>query len=242
LTDPHLFTDPTRALRGVPTLPALRATLAALDLDRCDALLITGDLVQDDPGGYAHLHDLLAPLGKPVLCTPGNHDLVPEMRTALAQPPFVLDGPVDLGAWRILLLDSVIPGEVGGRLAAAELARLDRCLTEAPQRPALIALHHHPVNIGSRWLDELGLENAAEFFAVLDRHPQVRAVVYGHIHQNHETQRRGVPMLGTPSTCAQFLPGSADFAVDPQPPAWRQLVLHPDGRFESSVHRVGVTA
>lgn len=244
LTDPHLFTDPTRALRGVPTLPALRATLAAaaVQIAGCDAILATGDLVQDDPGGYAHFREVMAPLGKPVLCIPGNHDLVPQMRAALSGPPFLLDGPVDLGDWRILLLDSTVPGEVGGRLAQAELARLDAQLAGAPDRPALVTLHHHPVPMGSRWLDPLGLANAAEFFAVLDRHPQVRGIVYGHVHQRHEVQRRDVRILATPSTCSQFLPEAADFAVDDQPPAWRRLVLHADGRIESSVHWLDVAA
>jgi Icc protein len=240
LTDPHLFTDTARALRGVPTLPALRATLeaAAADIASCDALLATGDLVQDDPGGYVHFREALAPLGRPVLCIPGNHDLVPEMRAALAQPPFVLDGPVDLGAWRILMLDSTVPGEVGGQLAPGELARLDTQLAAEPGRPALVTLHHHPVPVGSRWLDGLGLWNAAEFFAVLDRHPQVRGVVYGHVHQHHEVERRGVRILATPSTCSQFLPAANDFAVDDTPPAWRLLSLHADGRLESRVRWV----
>ena len=46
-TDQHLFGDPSRALRGVQTLPALQATLAAAaaDISACDAVLATGDLV-----------------------------------------------------------------------------------------------------------------------------------------------------------------------------------------------------
>jgi 3',5'-cyclic-AMP phosphodiesterase len=241
LTDPHLYGDSARALRGVPTLPALRATIdaAAADIDGCDAILATGDLVQDDPGGYAHFRDVFTALGKPALCIPGNHDLVPEMRAALSGAPFRLDGPVDLGAWRILLLDSTVPGEVGGALATDELQRLEQDLASAPERHALVALHHHPVPMGSRWLDAVGLANAAAFFAVLDRHPQVRGVVYGHVHQHHEVERRGVRILATPSTCSQFLPDAQDFAVDDQPPAWRRLDLHEDGRISTRVRWLG---
>jgi 3',5'-cyclic-AMP phosphodiesterase len=237
LTDPHLYGDAARTLRGVPTLPALRATIdaAAVDIGGCDAILATGDLVQDDPVGYGHFRDVFSAVGKPVLCIPGNHDLLPEMRAALQGPPFQLDGPVDLGAWRILLLDSTVPGEVGGRLSPAELARLESDLAAAPDRHALVMLHHHPVPMGSQWLDAVGLVNAAEFFAVLDRHPQVRGVVYGHVHQHHEIERRGVRILATPSTCSQFLPDSQDFAIDDQPPAWRRLDLHPDGRIWTRV-------
>jgi 3',5'-cyclic AMP phosphodiesterase CpdA len=52
-----------------------------------DAILVTGDLVQDDPGGYEHFRRLFARFGKPVLCIPGNHDFVPEMRARSRRAP-----------------------------------------------------------------------------------------------------------------------------------------------------------
>src|SRR5207249_756284 len=75
-TDPHLYGDENESLRGVATLPALTAALAharARDWPP-DALLVTGDLVQDDPAGYPHFRRLFGALGLPVLCLPGNHD------------------------------------------------------------------------------------------------------------------------------------------------------------------------
>jgi Icc protein len=238
LTDPHLYADAAHALRGVPTLPALYATLGAAssDIASCEAILATGDLVQDDPGGYVHFRDAFTPLDKPVLCVPGNHDLGAPMRSELSRPPFQICGHWDRGGWRVVLLDSTVPGEVGGALSAQELMRLDAALASAPDLHALIALHHHPVALGSRWIDSLGLANAEDFFAVLDRHPQVRGVVFGHVHQDFEGVRRGVRILGTPSTCSQFLPLAQDFAVDDTPPAWRVLELMPDGGIGTSVN------
>ena len=99
----------------------------------------------------------------------------------------------------------------------------------------LIALHHHPVSMGSEWLDTVGLANAEEFFAVIDRHPTVRGIVFGHVHQAFETSRHGVRILGTPSTCAQFLPRSRDFEVDALPPGYRVLTLSPTGQIDSQV-------
>jgi Icc protein len=237
LTDPHLYGDPERSLRGVPTLPALRQTLAAAraDLRDCDAILATGDLVQDDPGGYAHFRAEFAGLGKPVLCIPGNHDDVPAMKSALAGPPFQLGGVRDLGGWRVVLLDSSVPGEVAGHLSAQTLLDLDAALATRPDAHALIALHHHPVPMGSAWLDGVALLNPDGFFAVLDRHPQVRGIVFGHVHQAFESERHGVRILGTPSTCSQFRPGVAQFAVDEQPPAWRRLSLYPNGSIDTEV-------
>ena len=236
-TDPHLYASETEALRGVATLPALTAALARAQSHDWppDALLVTGDIVQDDPGGYPHLRRLLGPLGLPVLCIPGNHDEPQAMRRELAGKPFILGGHVDLGRWRIVLLDSCLPGSASGRLSSAALGELDAALGSAGKRHCMVCLHHHPVPMSSRWLDRVGLENAAEFLATIDRHPNVRAVVWGHVHQSYDALRKGMRLLATPSTCAQFLPNSDDFALDPRPPAYRTLELRADGSLLTEV-------
>jgi Icc protein len=239
-TDPHLFGDPGQTLRGLDTRASLERTLLAARaaVAAADAVLVTGDLVQDDPAGYVPFRQIFGALGKPVYCVPGNHDDVITMSRVLASSPFVLGGHADHGAWRLVLLDSTVPGDAGGRLSAAALESLDDALRTSTGKSALVFLHHHPVDMRSRWLDEVGLENAAEFFAVLDRHAHVRAVAWGHVHQAHDAQRKSVRLLATPSTCAQFLPGSVDFALDTLPPAYREFTLHADGRLETQLHFV----
>jgi Icc protein len=225
------------SLRGIATLPALTATLLhaqARDWPP-DALLVTGDIVQDDPAGYAHFRRLFGGLGLPVLCLPGNHDEPEAMRRELNEKPFVLGGVADLGAWRIVLLDSCIRGSASGRLSKESLAALDEALATAQRRHCLVCLHHHPIDMGSRWLDRVGLENAAEFLHTIDRHRNVRAIVWGHVHQKYEGLRKGVRLLATPSTCAQFLPHADDFAVDLRPPAYRTLELRADGSLLTEV-------
>ena len=236
-TDPHLYGEETAALRGVATLPALTAALAHARAHAWppDAVLVTGDLVQDDPAGYPHFRRLFGALGLPVLCLPGNHDEPQAMRRELAGAPFVLDGFVDLGRWRIVLLDSCLPGSASGALSAEELARLEEALGTAGARHCLVCLHHHPVPMSSRWLDRVGLTNAAEFLHTIDAHRNVRAIVWGHVHQNYDALRKGVRLLATPSTCAQFLPQADDFAVDPRPPAYRTLELRADGSLLTEV-------
>jgi Icc protein len=236
-TDQHLFGDPARALRGVVTLPSLRATLQAArdDIDHCDAIVVTGDLVQDDPGGYQHFRTEFSRLGKPVLCVPGNHDDLPAMRAALSLPPFQLGGTYDAGNWRTILLDSTIAGETGGALNGETLVFLEAALAAAAGRHVLVCLHHHPLPMRSRWLDTVGLANADELFALLKRFDSVRGVLFGHVHQALDTQWQGLRMIATPSTCSQFKPLSDEFAVDNQPPAWRTLALHADGRLETTL-------
>jgi Icc protein len=241
LTDPHLYGGEGELLRGIATLPSLEATLA--DAQRHDwppdALLVTGDLVQDDPAGYVHFRRLLGALRLPVLCLPGNHDDPEAMRRELDCEPFVVGGSVDLGLWRIVLLDSTIAGSAAGRLGAEGLKRLDSALADTRQPHALVCLHHHPVPMGSRWLDRVGLQDADAFLEVIDRHRNVRGIVWGHVHQSYDALRNGVRLLATPSTCAQFLPRSEHFALDRQPPAYRTLELGADGSITTDLIWVG---
>jgi Icc protein len=236
-TDPHLYGGENQCLRGVATLPALEAALRharARDWPP-DALLVTGDLVQDDAAGYPHFRRLFAPLGLPVLCVAGNHDEPQAMRRELAGPPFVLGGFVDLGQWRIVLLDSCVPGSASGAISEQALAGLESALASAGKRHCMVCLHHHPVPMDSRWLDSVGLTNAAEFLHLIDGHKNVRAIVWGHVHQNYDSLRKGVRLLATPSTCAQFMPKAEDFTVDRRPPGYRTLELRADGSLLTEV-------
>ncbi|HEY6451085.1 MAG TPA: 3',5'-cyclic-AMP phosphodiesterase [Steroidobacteraceae bacterium] len=236
LTDPHLFANPAGRLRGVDTLASLQQVLAhaAARKLKLDALVCTGDIVNDEPEGYAHFARVLGAFGKPVYCVPGNHDDPAQLRSALSAPPFQVGGHVDLGAWRLILVDSCVPGRAGGHVSDAELRALAAALAGSP-RYAMVYVHHHPVDMASRWLDAVGIDNPDALFEVLDAHPQLRAVSWGHVHQSFDARRRGVRLLATPSTCAQFLPLSDEFAVDARPPGYRRLTLHPDGTLETEV-------
>ena len=236
-TDLHLFGAADGQLRGLATLPALEATLAAAQRrdSRWDATLLTGDLVQDDPSGYARVRELFGASPTPVYCIPGNHDEIAAMRAQLATRPFQINGTAEHGNWLLVMLDSYLHGRAGGRLEKAELARLDAALAAHPERHALVCLHHHPVAMHSRWLDAVGLENPDALFEVLDRHANVRVLLWGHVHQAWEGERNGVRLLCTPSSCAQFKPNSDNFAIDRKPPGYRWFRLHADGRVESAV-------
>jgi Icc protein len=235
-TDPHLFASPLGQLRGVQTLASMQHMLAHAGARRqnIDAVVCTGDIVNDEPEGYAHFARELGAFGKPVYCIPGNHDDPARLRGALAHPPFQVGGYADLGAWRIVLVDSCVPHQARGRISPAELAALDAALSGC-ERYAMVFVHHHPVPMASRWLDAVGIENAQDFLRVLDAHAQVRAISWGHVHQCFDTRRHGVRLLATPSTCAQFLPQANEFAVDARPPAYRRITLQPDGTLDTEV-------
>jgi len=239
-TDCHLFGNPDGLLRGIATLPSLRATVAAAmrASGGWDATLLTGDLVQDDPTGYAHIRDVFGDFGHPVHCIPGNHDDPLALRRELSVPPFRVGGHAHFDDWLVVMLDSCVPGFANGALSTCELERLDHLLAGRSREHALVCLHHHPVRMGSRWLDQVGLENASQLWDVLGAHDCVRGVLWGHVHQAFDGWRGPVQLMGTPSTCAQFKPNIDGFAIDPRPPAYRKLDLCDDGSIRTAVEWV----
>ena len=238
ITDTHLFAQADGRLRGVDTYRTLSRVLdrAAADARPPDALLVTGDLSQDESlGAYQQFRILLSRLNVPVWCLPGNHDAPVFMGEVLSAPPFHVGGAMVSANWCLMLLNSHIAGDHGGRLAQNQLEWLDAMLREHRDRHVLLAVHHHALPLKSRWLDALALYNADELIAIIDRSPQVRCVVAGHVHQASDITRNGVRYVTTPSTCFQFLPAADSFAVDTRPPGFRWLDLMPDGTVHTEV-------
>lgn len=236
-TDTHLMGDPAAAMRGVVTLDSLRRVLRATvgQIAAADALLLTGDAVHDDADGYAWIRAEFGSLGKPVLCIPGNHDDPALMRAALAGEPFRHCGHHDFGDWRIIMLDSTVPGDAAGEVSAAELARLGEALGAGCPPHALVVLHHQPVPVGSPGLDSVGLRNGPALLDVLARSGKARALLCGHVHQESERRAGALPSFSTPSTCVQFIRGSSGFDFDTRGPGCRSLELQDDGSVVSRV-------
>ncbi|WP_420234636.1 3',5'-cyclic-AMP phosphodiesterase [Pseudomonas sp. ABY48] len=240
LSDSHLFAEADASLLGMNTRDSLRAVidLVLKQQPDIDLMLATGDLSQDGTlESYAAFRQLTARIDAPARWIPGNHD-EPQVMLEAAVNSTLLDPVVDIGNWRVTMLDSAVPGSVPGFLAEEQLILLANALSEAPERHHLVCLHHHPVSVGCVWMEPIGLRNPEALFAVLDRFPQVRAVLWGHVHQEIDRVHEGVRLLASPSTCIQFEPGSEDFAVGGQAPGYRWLRLLPDGRLETGVERV----
>ena len=240
LSDSHLFADAHGTLLGMNTRDSLQKVieLVLARQPQIDLLVASGDLSQDGSlESYQQFRQLSAQLAAPARWIPGNHDEPMVMEQAATQSS-LLEPVVDIGNWRITLLDSAVPGSVPGFLADEQLQLLARALSEAPQRHHLVCFHHHPVSIGCPWMEPIGLRNPEALFAVLDRFPQVRAVLWGHVHQEIDRMRNDVRLLASPSTCIQFAPGSEDFKVDTLAPGYRWLRLLPDGQLETGVERV----
>ncbi|MBD1585226.1 3',5'-cyclic-AMP phosphodiesterase [Pseudomonas typographi] len=240
LTDSHLFAEEDGTLHGMNTAASLEQVVrqALAELPAIDLLLATGDLSQDGTAAsYQRFAQTTACIKAPKRWLAGNHD-EPAVMQQLYGERELLDPVTDMGNWRVVMLDSTVPGSIPGVLSTDQLRLLEDALADEPSRHHLVCLHHHPVSIGCAWMEPIGLRNAGEFFEVTDRYPQVRAILWGHVHQEWDTLRNGVRLLASPSTCIQFAPRAEAFALDRIAPGYRWLRLHPDGNLETGVVRV----
>lgn len=242
ITDTHLLAASEGELLGVPTAESFETVMRRVGalVPRPDLLLLTGDLSQDETlASYERLAAVIAPLNIATRWLPGNHDCLEVMAEVLCQPPISAEKSLSMGGWHVVLLDSLVPGEVYGHLSSQQLRWLDERLQDYRDLPTLVALHHPPLEIASAWIDRTCLQNPEDLFAVLDRHSQVRLTVFGHVHQDFVGERRGIRYLSSPSTSVQFRPRCQQFCLDDRHgPGFRLLFLYPDGRFETSIERV----
>lgn len=241
LSDTHLFESKEGKLLGLNTEYSLSKVLELIIREQpdLDLVLATGDLSQDgSEESYRRFHQHMADsFSKPVYWLPGNHDILRKMNQHQAAS-FMSPCVIDINGWHIIMLDSTVEGEVPGYMEKEQLEFLDQSLAAAKGKHVMVCLHHQPVPVGSSWLDEQLVGNSAEFIKVLDRYDNVRAVIWGHVHQNFEGERNGVKMMSVPSTCVQFKPNSRDFAVDDTNPGYRWIDIYADGSLETGVSRV----
>ncbi|HRD65641.1 MAG TPA: 3',5'-cyclic-AMP phosphodiesterase [Candidatus Competibacter sp.] len=243
ITDLHLKTKPGSRLWGADVDAGLNAVLAQIRARNPapDFVLVTGDLVGDEPEAYSRLREILESLDVPVYCLPGNHDFPAVMGQTLRGGLVRWERHLVAGNWQIVLLDTSFPGTPAGHLAAGELALLDTVLVTRPELHALVCLHHNPLPVGTSWLDTMTVVNGAALFAVLERHPQVRAVAWGHVHGEFASRRGGIQLFATPATSVQFKPNTSEPQVDELPPGYRWFELYPDGTLETGVERIEPT-
>ena len=246
ITDTHLFASPDRTHRGVNTQASLDAVLAHAYADPRwppDAVLVTGDIVHDESrAGYLRFRNTLESLALPAFCIPGNHDDPALLEDCLAAPRIQVCGETRLGTWRVILLSTFGEGALGGALGHGELTRMESALDKHPDEPTLICMHHPPVAMSSAWLDSPRLADAEAFLQLVGRHPQVSAVLWGHVHQASDREIGSVRYLSTPSTCVQFRPNLDVCAIDDLPPGMRWMALEPDGGITTEVSWAEITA
>jgi Icc protein len=238
VSDCHFPRDPKTDYRGQSADRNLASLLPAVRRWQPDLLLLTGDVSEDgSAAAYGRVSAQLSTAGAPVLALPGNHDDSTVMRPYFPHGPW--NGPLQRESrnWQLLLLDSTVPGEVSGRFTPQALERLDHRLRRSSAAHVLLALHHQPVPVNAPWIDRYPLESAEAFLEVVDRHPRVRCITWGHVHQDFEAVRNEVLLLGSPSSAVNSLPNSERFTLDLGGPAVRWLELGTDGAVATGLLR-----
>lgn len=241
ITDMHIRSVPGTEFMasGVDTESTLQSVLDDIHANEPAGSIVvaTGDLVHDPvEAAYQRLKMRLNGSHNRYFLLPGNHDNAVLARKILNSDNSWCVGQHAAGGWLMLFLDtSQNPDRSDGMLSRAELSRLERTLAVSGERHVMLFLHHPPVSVGSSWMDAIGLGNAEALFAITDRFPQIRGMVFGHIHQQYEGARKSVRMIGSPSTSIQFRPRTGQFEIDLLPPAYRWFDFRPDGTFETGV-------
>lgn len=209
-----------------------------------DAVLITGDLT--DHGLDAEYREARSILSSryPVFTCPGNHDVRAAYRgTFLGETPG--DAPVNrvhrtAGAV-FALCDSTIPGENGGFLADETIDWLEAVLADVPSgTPVFIAFHHPPVLLHSPFIDAIRQHGEQRLARLVERHPDVVAVLCGHAHTAAATTFAGRPLVVAPGVVSTLrLPWEHGDILDYQlPPALAFHVLDDELRLTTHYRTV----
>jgi predicted phosphodiesterase len=168
----------------------------------------------------------------------GNHDYYGVLAGEAVDGYALLGQPraprgLDLGGWRLLLLETAEPGEHHGVFADDRLRWLAAQLAETRERrlPTLLLMHHHPVppEHADGYPNSIGLNplHSLRLFALIGRHPQVKGVLIGHTHRNRVRRYEaagGAPFVEV--NCTKDYPGG-----------WAHYRLYEDGSFRQETRR-----
>jgi 3',5'-cyclic AMP phosphodiesterase CpdA len=199
LSDTHLDRAGGPDADGADGTAALLCMLTDLfHLRDLDALVVTGDIADDGSHeAYARARELLGGYarerGAPVFYTTGNHDERGAFNAVLGsgheRPEAVCEGPdgeraaaSTVGGWRLVTLDSLVPGKGYGWLSRAQLDWLRELLATPAPSGTVLAFHHPPVtSLDVEVQRALGLRNAQELAETI-RGTDVQLILCGHFH------------------------------------------------------------
>jgi 3',5'-cyclic-AMP phosphodiesterase len=198
LSDTHLDRAGGPDADGADGTAALRLLLGELTyLDDLDAVVVTGDVADDGSReAYTRAGELLSDYagrrGADVFYTTGNHD----DRTAFSgvlgsghrQPEAVYEGAAGeraaastVGGYRLITMDTLVPGRGYGRLDSGQLDWLRELLAVPAPSGTVLAFHHPPVALNVDVQQALGLQNHAELAEAI-RGTDVQLILCGHFH------------------------------------------------------------
>ena len=217
LSDTHLLGNPDARHNGVDTTLALDRVLArAAQVEGIGLVVASGDLSEDGSvAAYEKLRDRLEPFaaarGAQVSYAMGNHD----RRAGFEQVLGERDGALAVGGFRVLRLDTSVPGAGYGALFPEQLEWLRDQLAADASLGTIIVMHHAPVPAWSALLRALELQGVSDVLSVLAG-GDVRLVLSGHYHHSVATWGGGIPVIvapGVTNTTDALAPGGRERAA-----------------------------
>jgi 3',5'-cyclic AMP phosphodiesterase CpdA len=215
ISDTHILAPDSDESSAQLRAECLRRAVADVNAQRPDVVVFTGDTVQHgQPDEYARLRELLAPLEAPLYVVPGNRDDNDTLRVAFSDKRYLpasgdfLHYEIDEHDVRLVAIDSTASGERKGRFCSERQARLDRVLSEQPDRPTLLFIHHPPFDVGDHFVGgyrEPGEREALE--DIVGRHPQIVGLLCGHVHWLVEREWAGTQARIMPSIAVDVRKG-----------------------------------
>jgi Icc protein len=190
ISDTHILLPDSEQPAASLRADCLQQCVADINRQGPDAVVLTGDTVQHgQPGEYARLRDLLAPLDAPLYVVPGNRDAKDALRVAFGDHRYLagtggfLQYSIEDYDIRLVGIDSTLPGERKGRFCERRQAWLEATLGEQRERPTLLFIHHPPFDVDDHYIGGYRRPAEAEALAgIVSRHPQVLGLLCGHVH------------------------------------------------------------
>jgi Icc protein len=224
LSDLHIPSGPGPDADGVDARAVLTELLHdCRHLTDLDLVVVSGDIADDgSPQGSADARDLVGAfardLGASQAWCVGNHDTRDAFTTVLGtghldpggrdigQPAPAAAGKCAAtshsGGLRVITLDSLIPGEVSGRIESEQLEWLRNVLVEPAPEGTVVAFHHPPLSVSPEWAGA-SLQNPEALADVL-LGSDVRAVLCGHVHAQVAGLFAGIPVWVTPGVVTRI--------------------------------------
>ncbi|GAA2691193.1 metallophosphoesterase [Actinoplanes palleronii] len=220
LSDTHVTAAAGVNRDGIDAREALRGMLLdCAEVPGLDVVLVTGDVADD--GSVTAYRDVLAMVGGfarerrvPVVFTTGNHDERGAFTEVLGSGHLGADGRdgavewlrsaggeraavTVVGGYRIITLDSLVPGEPYGWISPVQRDWLRGVLARTPYR-SILAFHHPPLAVpGVLAQEAMGLRDGDDLAAVIAG-TDVGLILCGHFHSQVSGFLAGVPVWVTP--------------------------------------------
>lgn len=201
ISDTHIAFDTDDAKRRVRDFEWVIADINALD-PAPDAIVHTGDIVHNGRADeYREAVRILDAARAPVYVMPGNKDEREALRAAFGDRGYIPPGSgfiqyaVEDFALRLIMLDTLKPGDNKGDFCAGRADQLARLLDVDASRPVAVFTHHPPfeVMVGPDRIHFACLDAMAELRKGLLRSEKVIGVFSGHVHRAAFGSIGGIP-------------------------------------------------